>query len=57
MKNICFSQKIILSLEIKQNIKNEGEVPPFQQLFNGTKKAFLSNVDGTQLKLKSVPFK
>lgn len=52
-----FFSEIILSLEIKQNIKNEGEVPPFQQLFNGTKKAFLSNVDGTQLKLKSVPFK
>lgn len=52
-----FFSEIILSLEVKQNIKEEGEVPPFQQLFNGTKKTFLSNVDGTQLKLKFVPFK
>ena len=52
-----FFSEIILSLEVKQNIKNGGEIPPFQQLFNGTKKIFLSNVDGTQLKLKSVPFK
>lgn len=52
-----FFSEVILSLEVKQNIKNEEEVPPFQQLFSGTKKTFISNVDGTQLKLKPVPFK
>ncbi|WP_228152475.1 hypothetical protein [Acinetobacter sp. ABNIH27] len=52
-----FFSEIILSLEVKHTIKNEGDVPPFHQLFSGTKKAFISNVDGTQLKLKPVPFK
>lgn len=52
-----FFSEIILSLEVKQSIKNGGENSPFQQLFGGTKKLFTSNVDGTQLKLKSVPFK
>ena len=52
-----FFSEIILSLDVKHTIKNEGDVPPFHQLFSGTKKAFISNVDGTQLKLKPVPFK
>lgn len=52
-----FFSEIILSLEVKHNIKKEGDVQPFHQLFSGTKKAFISNVDGTQLKLKPVPFK
>lgn len=52
-----FFSEIILSLEIKQSIKNGVSIPPFQQLFDSPKKTFLSNIDGTQLKIKSIPFK
>lgn len=52
-----FFSEIILSLEIKQSIKNGSSIPPFQQLFDSPKKTFVSNVDGTQLKIKSLPFK
>ena len=52
-----FFSEIILSLDVQQRFIGHGDVPPFQQLFGSTKKVFLSNVDGTQLKIKPVSFK
>lgn len=54
-----FFSEIILNLDIQQRFTGNGDIPPFQKLFDPTikSKSFKSNVDEIELKIKSVPFK
>lgn len=58
-ESYLFFSEIILNLDIQQRFSGNGDIPPFQKLFDPTSKSktFKSNVDDIALKIKSVPFK
>jgi len=52
-----FFSEIILSLDVQQRFTGNGDIPPFQQLFDSKNKKYKSNVDGIELQIKIVPFR